>query len=68
MERNLCLDWQNLVEEAVRRRKAQRLTQQELAILCGLSKPTINNFEQGKTTLTLNSAFKVLSMLGLLKK
>lgn len=65
MERNLCLDWQALVSEAIKRRKEQRLTQEQLALLAGVSKPTLNSFEQGKTTLTLDSALKILQSLGL---
>ena len=33
MERNIRLDWQELVEEAIRRRKQQKLTQKQLAVL-----------------------------------
>jgi transcriptional regulator with XRE-family HTH domain len=65
MERNLRLDWHALVEEAVNRRKQQKLTQKQLAVLAGVSGPTVNQFEQGKTTLTLASAMKILKMLGL---
>ena len=66
MERNIRLNWQELVSEAVSRRKQQRLTQQQLAILAGISKPTLNSFEQGKTNITVENAMKVLRLLGLL--
>jgi DNA-binding XRE family transcriptional regulator len=65
MERNLCLDWQALVQEAVARRKQQRFTQEQLAVLAGVSKPTLNTFEQGKTNMSLTKAFKILACLGL---
>ena len=65
MERNIQLDWQSLVIEAVRRRKEQRITQEQLSVLAGVSKPTLNSFEQGKTTITLKTALKILSVLGL---
>ncbi len=65
MERNIRLNWPDLVKEAVKRRKSQRLTQEKLAILAGVSKPTLNSFEQGRTTLTLASALKILHILGL---
>ena len=65
MERNIRLNWQAFVEEAIRRRKEQRLTQEQLAVLAGVSKPTLNNFEAGKTTVTLENALKILRMLGL---
>jgi transcriptional regulator with XRE-family HTH domain len=65
MERNLRLDWQSLVDEAIKRRKEQRLSQEKLALLAGVSKPTLNDFEQGRTSITLASALKILAMLGL---
>lgn len=65
MERNIRLNWQSFVEEAIKRRKEQRLTQEQLAILVGISKPTLNSFEQGKTTIRLDNALKILKVLGL---
>lgn len=65
MERNIRLDWQELVEEAISRRKQQKFTQKKLAVLAGVSGPTVNSFEQGKTSLTLASALKILKSLGL---
>lgn len=65
MERNIFLDWQSLVEEAVKRRKEQKLTQKQLAVLAGVSSPTLNNFEQGRTSITLETALKILRCLGL---
>ena len=65
MERNIRLNWQGFVEAAVRRRKEQKLTQEQLAVLAGVSKPTLNSFEQGKTTIKLDSALKILRVLGL---
>ncbi len=65
MERNIRLNWQDFVEEAIKRRKQQKLTQEQLAMLAGVSKPTLNSFEQGKTTIKLASALKILHMLGL---
>lgn len=65
MERNIRLDWQEIVQEAVRRRGEQRLTQEQLAVLAGVSKPTLNRFERGRTSIRLDSAFKILRVLGL---
>ncbi len=65
MERNIRLDWQELVEEAISRRKQQKLTQKKLAVLSGVSGPTVNSFEQGKTSITLASALKIMKSLGL---
>ena len=65
MERNIRLNWLELVDEAVKRRKSQGLTQEQLSILVGVSKPTLNSFEQGKLTITLQNAIKILQELGL---
>jgi transcriptional regulator with XRE-family HTH domain len=65
MERNICLNWPTLVKEAIKRRKEQRLSQAKLAVLAGVSKPTLSNFEKGRTNITLQSALKILHMLGL---
>lgn len=65
MESNLQLNWHAIVKEAIRRRKEQRITQEQLAILAGVSKPTLSHFEAGKTNITLDSALKILKMLGL---
>jgi transcriptional regulator with XRE-family HTH domain len=65
MERYIRLNWPNLVEEAIKRRKEQKLTQDQLAILAGVSKPTLNSFEQGKTNIKVENALKILRVLGL---
>ncbi len=65
MERNIRLNWQDLISEAVKRRKEQKLTQEQLSVLAGVSKPTLNSFEQGKTSIKLDSALKILKALGL---
>ena len=65
MERNIRLNWQNIVNEAIKRRKEQNLTQESLAVLAGVSKPTLNAFEQGKINIKLESAIKILKSLGL---
>ncbi len=68
MEWNLFLDWQGFVSEAVKRRKEMKLTQEEFALLVGVSKPTLNSFEQGKINIKLDNALKILTMLGLCMK
>lgn len=65
MQRNIRLNWQDLVSEAITRRKEQKLTQEQLSVLAGVSKPTLNSFEQGKTSIKLDSAIKILKALGL---
>lgn len=65
MERNIFLNWEELVQEAIIRRKQQKLTQKQLAVLCGVSGPTVNGFEQGKTNIMLESVLKILRCLDL---
>ena len=65
MERNIHLNWPDLVKEAVKRRKEQKLTQEQLSVLANVSKPTLNSFEQGKTNIKLENAIKILTVLGL---
>jgi transcriptional regulator with XRE-family HTH domain len=65
MERDIRLNWQSIVKEAVKRRKEQRLTQEELAIMAGISKPTLNRFEQGDITISIGNAIKILHILSL---
>lgn len=65
MERNIRLNWQNFVQEAIRRRKEQGLTQEQLAVLASVSKPTLNDFEKARLSLSLESASKILRVLGM---
>ncbi|MEI6805653.1 MAG: helix-turn-helix transcriptional regulator [Myxococcaceae bacterium] len=65
MEQDIRLNWPDLVKEAIKRRKEQKLTQMQMAVLAGISKPTVNAFEQGRTSITLENATKILSLLGL---
>lgn len=59
------LDWLELVSEAKRRRKAEKLTQKEHAALAGVSIPTMISFERGEESLTLGKAFDILRVVGL---
>ena len=66
MERQLRINWQAIVEEAKQRRKSQKLTQQRLAELAGVSTPTISRFESGATDIQLASVMGILGVLGML--
>jgi len=68
MERNIQLNWQLLVEEAVKRRKEQKISQRRLAAIAGISQPTISRFEQQRDDIQLSSAMKILDVLGLIEK
>lgn len=61
-------NWQAYVDEAVRRRKKEKLTQREHAALASVSVPTIVSFDRGETTLTLAKAFDILRVVGLVRE
>jgi DNA-binding XRE family transcriptional regulator len=65
MEHIVRLDWQSFVQEAIKRRKEGRITQKQLALLAGVSKPTIVNFEKGEMGISLMNAMKILKAVGL---
>ena len=48
--------WKDLVEEAIKRRKEQKMTQKELAAFVGISTPTLQKFEDKKTNITLDAS------------
>jgi transcriptional regulator with XRE-family HTH domain len=59
------LNWRAMVDEAIRRRKAEKMTQRDHAALASVSVPTIVAFDRGETTLTLAKAFDILRVVGL---
>jgi transcriptional regulator with XRE-family HTH domain len=62
------LNWQTLVAEALRRRKEEKLTQRQHAALASVSIPTIVAFDRGEHTLSLNKAFDILRVVGLVEE
>lgn len=62
------LNWQSLVDEALRRRKVEKLTQKEHAALARVSIPTIVAFDRGEETLTLAKALAILRVVGLVEQ
>jgi len=62
------LNWPGLVAEAIRRRKAEKLTQKEHAALASVSVPTIIAFDRGERTLSLNKAIDILRVVGLVEE
>lgn len=60
-----ALNWQALVTETQRRRKAEKMTQRQHAALAGVSIPTIVAFDRGERTLSLAKAFDILRVVGL---
>jgi transcriptional regulator with XRE-family HTH domain len=66
MERQFHINWPAIVEEAKQRRKSQRLTQQRLATLAGVSTPTVSRFESGEKNIQLSSVTSILKVLGMM--
>ena len=62
------LNWQLLIDEALRRRKAEKITQREHSALAAVSVPTMAAFEQGDKTLSLAKAFDILRVVGLIEE
>jgi transcriptional regulator with XRE-family HTH domain len=62
------LNWPQLVAEAMRRRKAEKLTQKEHAALASVSVPTIIAFDRGERTLSLGKAMDILRVVGLIER
>lgn len=66
MERNLStdcqLDWLEIVAQAKRRRKQMKLTQRRLAVVAGVSLPTVVKLEAGED-VRLSSALAILKVL-----
>jgi transcriptional regulator with XRE-family HTH domain len=62
------LNWTTLVTEAIRRRRAEKLTQREHAALASVSIPTIVAFDRGEKTLSLAKAFDILRVVGLVEE
>jgi transcriptional regulator with XRE-family HTH domain len=66
MERQFHINWPAIVEEAKQRRKIQKLTQQRLGELAGISTPTISRFESGERDIQLSTVTNILGVLGML--
>jgi transcriptional regulator with XRE-family HTH domain len=59
------INWLAVVDEAVRLRKKEGLTQAGLASLAGVSRPTVVSFEQGEVNLQFERVIAILEALGL---
>ena len=61
------IHWNEVIQEAIQRRKKLRLSQKRFAALCGVSAPTICRFERGQKDIQLSSLLKILNALGIFK-
>lgn len=64
----IMINFHFLRNEAIQRRRQQRLTQKKLALLADLSTPTISHFESGKTNIRISSIMSILTVLGMVNK
>ena len=62
MERQFQLNWDAFVEEAIRRRRALKMTQKQLALIANISLPTLSRFEQNSKDIQLSTALHILGV------
>jgi transcriptional regulator with XRE-family HTH domain len=65
MEADLQFNWPLLVEEAVRRRRALKLTRSRLAARAKLSAAIVARFEQGAKSVNMSAVLAILGVLGM---
>src|SRR5208283_2677125 len=68
MERNIRLNWEEIVREARQRRRERGLTQQHLAALAKVGRSTLLRFENQKGDVTLSSVLRILGVLDMLDR
>jgi transcriptional regulator with XRE-family HTH domain len=68
MERDLQIDWPEIVEAARRRRKERKLTMRRLAALANVSLPTVLRFEKNERDIQLSSVLAILNALGMVAR
>jgi len=56
------IDWQEIVSKAKEHRKARKLSQRRLAVVAGVSLPTVVNFEAGED-VRVSSALAIMKVL-----
>ena len=67
-DERMIINWNLLYNEAKQRRKQQKFTQKNFALLAGVSTPTIIKFEKGDQNMQIESVLKILFWLGLVDK
>jgi transcriptional regulator with XRE-family HTH domain len=65
MEADLQFNWPLLVEEAVRRRRALKLTRGRLAARAKVSAAAVARFEQGAKSVNVSAVLAILGALGM---
>ena len=65
---NWRLDWQEIVDEAHRRRKERKLPMRRLAAQANVSLPTVLRFEKNQRDIQLSSVLAILNVLGMVAK
>lgn len=62
------INWQAVVRETIKRRQCEKLTRTKHAALAQVSIPTMIAFERGDLTLSLQKAFSILKVVGLIEE
>ena len=62
------INWKNIVDETIRRRKAKGMNQREHAILAGVCEPTARSFARYDPYLSLESAFKIMRVFDMVEE
>jgi transcriptional regulator with XRE-family HTH domain len=65
MEAELHFNWPLLVDEAVRRRRALKLTRGRVARRAKVSLKTVERFERGSKSVTMSAVLAILAALGM---
>ncbi len=65
MEAELQFNWPLLIAEAVRRRRALKLTPSRLAARAKVGKETVARFEQGARDVRMSAVLAILGVLGM---
>jgi DNA-binding XRE family transcriptional regulator len=68
MGQNIRLNWEQIVQQARKRRKERGLTQQHLAALAKVGRSTLVRFENRKGDVTLSSVLRILGVLDMIDR
>lgn len=64
MEQYKKFSWQEIVNQAIKRRKELKFTQKRLSLVANVSTPTISRFENNDHNIKVASALAILTALG----
>lgn len=62
------LDWNSLVFDALERRKEEKISQKQHALLANVSIPTLISFERAETSISIEKVLAILGVVGMVAK